>query len=202
MPKPAPDPRLPEIPAIQPRGKKGHQFVVYGDACSGVAGALHERNFAAVNAVIRRLTPRPEFIIFPGDEIVGLTPDAEQLRAQWRHWLRNEMSWFDQQNVPIWHSTGNHTTYDELSESVFRDVLNLPRNGPVGQEGLSYWVRRGDLLMIFVHTLWTGLGGEGFVETTWLRDVLQVQSDARHKLVVGHHPVFPVNGYSGPYQRQ
>src|SRR5262249_32613958 len=75
-------------------------------------------------------------------------------------------------------------------------------NGPVGQEGLSYWVRRGDLLMIFVHTLWTGLGGEGFVDTTWLRDVLQVQSDARHKLVVGHHPVFPVNGYPGPYQRE
>jgi hypothetical protein len=60
-------------------------------------------------------------------------------------------------------------------------------------------IRRGDLLVVFVHTLWTGLGGEGYVDTTWLRDV--AHADARHKLVVGHHPVFPVNGFSGPYQR-
>ena len=101
----------------------------------------------------------------------------------------------------MWHSTGNHTTYDEMSEAVFREVLDLPRNGPVGQEGLSYWIRRGDLLIVFVHTLWTGLGGEGYVETAWLRDVLRTHADAKHKLVVGHHPVFPVNGFSGSYQR-
>jgi hypothetical protein len=189
-----------QIPALLPRGD-GHQFVLYGDACSGVVGALHETTFAAVNAVVRKLAPRPQFIIFPGDEIAGLTLDADQLRSQWRHWLDLEMSWLDTRSVPIWHSTGNHTTYDEMSEAVFREVLDLPRNGPVGQEGLSYWIRRGDLLIVFVHTLWTGLGGEGYVETAWLRGVLADHADARHKLVVGHHPVFPVNGFAGPYQR-
>jgi hypothetical protein len=176
------------IPALLPRGA-GHQFVLYGDACSGIPGALHERNFAAVNAVLRRLAPQPEFILFPGDEIIGLTADAESLRAQWRHWLDREMGWLDRRTIPIWHTTGNHTAYDEMSEAVFRDVLGLPRNGPPGQEGVSYWVRRGDLLMVFVHTLWTGLGGEGHVETDWLRRVLGQHADARHKLVVGHHPV-------------
>ena len=63
-------------------------------------------------------------------------------------------------------------------------------------------MRRGDLLMVFVHTMWTGLGGEGHVETTWLREVLHRHADARHKLVLGHHPVFPINGFSGPYQRE
>jgi len=192
---------MPQIPAILPRGK-GHQFVVYGDACSGVPGAPHEENFGAVNAVVRRLVPQPEFIIFPGDEIIGLTVDAPQLLAQWRHWLTNEMGWLDRRNVPVWHSTGNHTTYDEMSEAVFRDVLDLPRNGPDGQEGLAYWVRDGDLLMVFVHTLCTNLGGEGYVETRWLRDVLRAHADARHKLVIGHHPAFTVNGYCGPYQRE
>jgi hypothetical protein len=190
-----------QIPALLPRGD-GHQFVLYGDACSGVAGALHEQTFAAVNAVVRKLVPKPQFVIFPGDEIAGLTPDADQLRSQWRHWLDQEMGWLDTRAIPIWHSTGNHTTYDEMSEAVFREVLDLPRNGPEGQEGLSYWIRRGDLLMVFVHTLWTGLGGEGYVETAWLRDVLSAHADARHKLVVGHHPVFPVNGFSGSYQRE
>jgi hypothetical protein len=195
-------PNLPEqIPALLPRGD-GHQFVFYGDACSGVPGALHEQTFAAVNAVVRKLVPRPQFIIFPGDEIAGLTPDADRLRAQWRHWLDREMGWLDRRTIPIWHSTGNHTTYDEMSEAVFREVLDLPRNGPAGQQGLSYFVRRGDLLIVFVHTLWTGSGGEGYVETAWLGDVLKTHNDARHKLVVGHHPVFSVNGFSGPYQRQ
>ena len=184
-----------------PRGT-GHQFVLYGDTCSGVSGRLHERTFAAVNAVVRRLVPSPDFIVFTGDEIVGLTADPEQLRAQWQHWLAREMGWLDRQTIPIWHATGNDTTYDEMSEAMFRDVLNMPCNGPPGQEGLSYWVRRGDLLLIFVHTGWSGLGGEGHVETEWLRRVLTQHADARHKLVIGHHPVYPINGFSGSYQRE
>ncbi len=180
----------------------GHQFVLYADACSGVPDAPHEATFAAVNAVLQRLQPPPEFVLFPGDEIIGLTADADALRAQWRHWLDIEMSWLRQRGTPLWHTTGNHTTYDRMSEDIFREVLALPRNGAPGQEGLSYWVRRDDLLMVFVHTLASDLGGEGYVETDWLDAVLQQHRDARHKLVLGHHPVFPVNGYSGAYQRE
>lgn len=189
------------IPAILPRSA-GHQFLLYGDSCSGVPGAPHEATFAAVNAVMRRLSPPPDFILFPGDEVIGLTPDPVALRAQWRHWLDVEMGWLDRQRTPMWHATGNHTAYDAMSEAVFRDVLDLPRNGPPGQEGLSYWVRRGDLLLVFVHTLWTGLGGEGHVETDWLQATLAAHADARHKIVLGHHPVFPVNGFEGSCQRE
>jgi hypothetical protein len=103
--------------------------------------------------------------------------------------------------MPIWQSTGNHTVYDQMSEQIFRETLNFPGNGPVGQQGVSYWVRRGDLLIVFVHTLSTELGGEGFVETAWLDDALREHDDAAYKLVVGHHPAFPVNGYTGLYQR-
>jgi len=190
------------IAALTPR-TPGHRFVIYSDACSGVPEAPHEQTFAAVNAVVRRLDPQPEFIVFPGDEIVGLTADPDRLRAQWRHWLEKEMGWLDQTKVPLWQTTGNHTTYDAMSEGVFTEVLShLPRNGPAGQEGLSYWVRRGDLFLVFVNTLWSGLGGEGHVETVWLKGVLSENADARHKLVIGHHPVHPVNGFSGAYQRE
>lgn len=189
------------IPALLSRGE-GHQFLLYGDSCSGVPGALHEKTFASVNAVVQRLRPQPEFILFPGDEIIGLTPDADALRAQWRYWLETEMAWLDRAAIPMWHTTGNHTTYDLMSEMVFRAVLDLPDNGPSGQTGLSYFVRRGDLLMVFVNTLWSGLGGEGHVEIEWLEATLKGHGDARHKLVIGHHPVFPVNGFSGAYQRE
>jgi hypothetical protein len=197
--RPQPPPLLP--PPLLPCGP-GHQFVFYGDSCSGIPGQLHEATFAAVNTVVRGLVPPPEFILFLGDEIAGLTVGADELRAQWRHWLDNEMAWLDQRTTPLWHATGNHTAYDTMSESLFRDILGMPHNGPVGQDGLSYWIRRDDLLLVFVHTLWTGLGGEGHVETDWLRATLRQHADARHKLVAGHHPVHPVNGFSGPYQRE
>jgi hypothetical protein len=190
------------IPALLPRGA-GHQFVCYADSCSGVAGAPHEATFAAVNAVVRRLRPHPEFICFPGDEIIGLTADDVELRRQWRYWLDHEMAWLDRAAIPLYHTTGNHTAYDDASAAVFCEVLaHLPRNGPPGQEGLAYVVRRGDLVMAFVDTLDAGRGGEGRVETTWLDRVLLDNADARFKLVFGHHPVFPVNGFSGPYQRE
>ena len=75
----------PAIPALLPRGA-GHQFVCYADSCSGVPGALHETTFAAVNRVVARLTPQPEFVCFPGDEIIGLVADEGVLRRQWTHW--------------------------------------------------------------------------------------------------------------------
>lgn len=192
----------PTIPALTPRGA-GHQFVFYGDSCSGVSGAPHEKTFAAVNAIVRRFSPKPEFIIFPGDEVIGLTAEADILRAQWRHWLDVEMAWLDRAEISLYHTTSNHTTYDAMSERVFAEMLpHLPRNGPPDQQGLSYFVRRSDLLMVFVHTSWSGLGGEGHVELDWLAETLQQHGDARHKFVIGHHPVFPINGFSGTYQRE
>ncbi len=61
------------IPALMPRGGSSHQFVVYADSCSGVPGTPEETAFARVNAVVSRLRPQPEFICFPGDEIIGLS---------------------------------------------------------------------------------------------------------------------------------
>src|SRR5262249_34070994 len=40
-----------------------------------------------------------------------------------------------------------------------------------------------------------------FVDTQWLNEALRHHADARYKIVVGHHPAFSVNGYSGPHQR-
>jgi hypothetical protein len=189
------------IPAVVPHGA-GHQFVWYSDSCSGVPGGPHEATFAAVNAVVARLLPPPEFICFPGDEIEGLTVDDAALRGQWRHWLDREMAWLDRRSIPLYHTTGNHTTYDANSEQVFREVFpHLPRNGPAGQEGLAYFVRRGDLLLLFVNTVSAALGGEGRVETEWLDRTLAANADARHMLVFGHHPAHPVNGFSGAFQR-
>lgn len=189
------------ISTIKP-GDGGHHFVIYSDSCSGVPGAPHEENFRQINDVIAAFERAPQFICFPGDEIMGLTEDGEALRRQWTHFFEQELSWLDRAVVPLYHSSGNHTVYDRRSELVYREVMaHLPQNGPPDQGGLSYFVRRGDLLMIFVNTLWSGTGGEGTVETEWLDATLAQHADAGQKLVFGHHPVWTVNGYAGDYQR-
>lgn len=179
-----------------------HHFVVYGDCCSGIPGALHEETAASVNRVVAALRPQPEFVCFLGDEVMGLTSSEDDLRAQWRYWLDHEMAWLDRAVTPLYNTPSNHTTYDVMSERVYAEVMtHLPTNGPVGQERLTYAVRRGDLLMVFVNTMSTTLG-EGRVETEWLEATLRQHADARHKLVFGHHPVWAVNGFSGEYQRE
>lgn len=190
------------IPALLPRDERGHQFVCYADSCSGVPGAPHAELLAAVNRVVARLEPAPEFICFPGDEIIGLVGSPEQLRAQWRYWFDVEMAWLDWARIPLYHTPGNHTVYDEMSETVYQDVMaHLPDNGPPGQARLSYFVRRDELLLVFLNTLDARFGGEGRVDVAWLDGVLQDHGDARHKLVFGHHPVHSVNGFAGSYQR-
>ena len=186
------------IPSLRAK-QDGHQFVVYGDSCSGVPGAPHEATFRQVNAAIGALDTPPDFICFLGDEIMGLTNDAAKLRRQWRHFFNRELAWLDRDAIPLYHTTGNHTLYDPASEKVFREVMrHLPMKSA---DGLSYFVRRGDLLLVFVNTLDSGSGGEGTVDSEWLDKVLRHQRDARYKLVFGHHPVWAVNGYAGDYQR-
>jgi hypothetical protein len=184
------------IPALLPRDERGHQFVVYADCCSGVPGSTNERNFAAVNAVVANIHPQPDFIIFPGDHIMGLTQDYASLRQQWNYWLHTEMGWLKNRSVEIFHTTSNHNTYDVESEQVWREVFpEIPRNGPTGQEGLSYVVRRNNFLLVCVNTAFSGLGGNGHVDHEWLDRVLRDNDDATYKFVAGHHPARPVNGY-------
>ena len=186
-----------------PHSPDGHNFVVYADCCSGVPDALHEANFAAINRVVAQLEPPPDFICFPGDEIIGLAANRETLQQQWAHWLNIEMAWNNRRECPIYHTTGNHTAYDQQSCDAFREALpHLPRNGPPGLEGLAYFVRKDDLLMLFVDTMGNGIGGEGRVETAWLAETLASHADATRKLVFGHHPVFAINGFAGAHSRQ
>jgi hypothetical protein len=150
-------------------------------------------NFAAINNTVERLRPRPNFICFAGDNIMALTNNYASLRAQWNYWLRSEMAWLD---VPLFNTTSNHNTYDAESERIFQEVFpSIPRNGAPGQEGLSYYVRQGDLLLVCANTSFSGLGGDGHVESEWLDRVLDEHAEAAFKFVAGHFPIHAVNGY-------
>ena len=180
------------IPALLPRDESGRRFVLYSDCCSGTPGTSRARNLQSVNEMVARIRPQPEFIGFPGDAVTGNTKDYVELRRQWDYWQGTEMRWIRERKLPLFQSTSNHNTYDARSEAIFRAVhADLPQNGPAGQKGLAYWFRRGNLLYISTHQPDQRMP----IDHAWLDQVLTDNADAKFKFVVGHYPVFPVNGY-------
>ncbi len=173
-----------------------HRFVLVGDSCAGMPGGPHAQTFAAISGQIEALRPDPDFICFLGDHIEGLTADEQSLRDQWRYWCDREFAWTKARGFPVYHLTSNHNTYDAMSERVFREIFpDLPQNGPPGDRGLSYFVRRDDLLLVCTNSATARLG-PGRIETEWIAEVLAQHHDVPHKLVLGHYPILPVNGYA------
>lgn len=188
------------IRALIPRGKSGHQFLIYSDCCAGIPNGRSAANLRRVNQMVSRIRPEPEFISFPGDAISGYINDHAALRTQWDYWWNNEMAWLKGKSFPLYQSTSNHNTYDYGSERVFREFHNdIPQNGPGDQRGLAYFVRRGDLLYVSTHQpdrrRTPGYRPGMLIDSKWLDRVLTENEDARFKFVAGHYPVFPVNGY-------
>ena len=189
-----------QIESISPITENGFQFVLYADSCSGTRDTIEEKGLSKVNRVLQRLSLKPKFICFPGDEIIGLTPNKEKLQKQWHYWQAQEMAWIRDNDIPLYNTTGNHTAYDKNSEEVFRACnAHLPQNGPIGQEGLSYYIVDEDVLLIAVNTLCFDLGGEGHVELEWLDQILAKYAAYPFKFVMGHHPIFPVASKQSPY---
>jgi len=104
------------------------------------------------------------------------------LREQWAYWRKTEMRWLDQKRIPLYMSTSNHNTYDYGSEEVFREVHpELPRNGPPGQEGLAYFIRRGSLLYVSTHQ----------PDRLWVKDGSQAPEGVESSLFPSHAPNEP-----------
>lgn len=191
-----------------PRTADGFQFVAYGDCCVTMPDsrrrAEHERVLANIHATMQRLRPAPEFICFLGDAIAGThhAGDEAGLRAEWEDALNGALRPLAEMGVPVYRIGSNHDTFDAASERVWQQVFpDIPRNGPPGQEGLTWYERRGNRLLVGLHVYPTAMGangsaGGGRVDLDWLRNVLDEHRDARYKLVMGHAPVFPVNGYT------
>lgn len=180
------------IPALLPQDNSGHHFILYSDCTSGSAGQPQAHNLQLVNAVLKRINPQPEFIVFPGDAVMGYTQDYGELRRQWNYFYDIEMNWLQTRKMQLYQATSNHNTYDEGSETVFREVHSqLPQNGPAGQKGLAYFIREGNCLIVFTHQPHR----RPSIDYEWLDRVLHDNADAKYKFVTGHYPVFPVNGY-------
>lgn len=119
------------ITAIMPRGKD-LQFVFYGDSCSGIQNGRHEETHAEINRIVRAIEPPPDFILFPGDEIIGLVSSESELMRQWAYWFNTETAWLDREHMPTFLTAGNHTSHHTTSACVLHDVMrtHLPVQSP------------------------------------------------------------------------
>ena len=78
-------------------------------------------------------------------------------------------------------------------EQAFRRHFDMPRNGPEGEKGLAYYVRKDNALFVTVDTFELR-GGEMHVSVTgkqlaWVDRVLEAHADADWVVVQGHVPV-------------
>src|SRR5215470_7842613 len=190
----------PRIPALLPRDKSGHHFVLFAD-CTVSGGQVecavkNAEVLRGICRVVQRIDPKPAFISFPGDA-VGLGQNVNE----WEFFY-NEMKWTRDRDIPVLMSTSNHNTHNYVAEANFRRFHpDYPRNGPGDQKGLAYWVRRGNLVYVSLHHP-AGPSpdyrdGYDFGDLSWVDEVLTKNADADFKLVAAHYPVFRVNGYTG-----
>ena len=91
-------------------------------------GAPHEATFAAVNGVVARLRPQPEFICFPGDEIRGLTADDKVLRRQWRNWLERrkwEHELVEKAHLVLKKVESDYQVHGDQDRAIQSELFNL-----------------------------------------------------------------------------
>ncbi|KAF1085783.1 3',5'-cyclic adenosine monophosphate phosphodiesterase CpdA [Sporotomaculum syntrophicum] len=90
--------------------------------------------------------------------------------------------------IPLMLSAGNHDNTDE-----FWNVFALPRNGPAGYEEKFYSFDYGNCHIVVLNSNYMGAPGIGDYDKliNWLQNDLK-NSEQRWKLVVFHHPPYPV----------
>jgi hypothetical protein len=172
------------------------RLLMFGDNCSGVPGEVAERNLRALVAAILAQSSTVDALCYLGDHIAGYTASENALRGQWNHFLRHEFRSISKRFPRIYHLPSNHTAYDRMSSAIYESHLSPKRHvGLIRRKGLNYAVRQGRSLLVFLNTADPDNQGAATLDVEWLYEALTADESASIKLVFGHHPIHPVNGY-------
>lgn len=176
-------------------------LVLLGDSCSGVPGHPHERNFRAVAEALRRRAPSADALCYLGDHVAGYVADEDELRAQWAWFLAQEFPPIAAAAPQVFHIPGNHDCYDSVSSGIYGELLPVAHHRTlVAEKDLNYAVRLDEALLVFLNTADAANRGAAMLDLAWLRAVLADHAEAEPKLVFGHHPILPVNGYDEAFR--
>jgi len=157
-------------------------FVVFGDS-RGTNASNNQINTNILTELARattNLSPRPAFVLVPGDLVNSGTQSAFQ------DWT-NIMTPVYQAGIAICPVVGNH---DTASTTGFINVFgpSIPDNGPPGEVNRTYAVTYSNVLVLALDQYVTSHR----VNQTWINAVLATNTSA-HVFVMGHEPAFKVN---------
>jgi hypothetical protein len=182
---------VPLLAGAAMQAARARHFIFAGDTLEYNAGPSPA--FAKIAASIAAAEPEPLFVLIAGDHVWDAPGKPAEMASRWQAWHEAAAPLG---GMEVLHLTGNHTVYDEESAALYRAQFpHLPNNGPADGVGLSWWKRWDDVLLVGVNTAFNPLGKVCRVEHEWLDGVLREHRDARWKLVSGHHPMHPVNGF-------
>jgi hypothetical protein len=180
-------------------------FAVFcdGRTALGQAGGKDGVNVTALHAVAADVAAQGvSLVVFPGDLVNG-SSSFGPLARQFATW-REAMAPLYSAGVPVYVSRGNHELGQDspkgASLAAWRAAFpDLPKNGPAGQEGLTYAVTRADAEFIAVDQFIGIRPGadpgqhdsavnQGMV-SPWVLDRVR-RSAARWVFVFGHESAF------------
>jgi len=148
----------------------------------------------------------PRFVLVAGDLVDGHWWDSPETvehmgTIYYSGWVRR----MNRHGLKFYTAIGDHELGDDPwppekiqlvphFEDVYRTYLQMPKNGPVGKRGLSYFVREGNVLLITVDpfevindSMRVDVMGE---QLEWFKQVLKKHADAKFKIVQGHVPIW------------
>ena len=150
-------------------------FVVFGD--SG-RGSKEQYRLAAVMAATS-----PDFLLHTGDLVYPAGKRSDYHERFFKPYA--EMT----RSIAFWPCLGNHDIAEPGFGAAYREVFELPDNGPRGlKPEHNYWF---DYASARIAVLDSNLGPDDLEKSVapWLRSVFQ-DSNARWKFVAFHHPPY------------
>lgn len=203
---------------IDPNGV-AYSFVTLG--CNRVAAADTLGNVSTANVAqlqqtftdIAQLSPKPNFVFFTGDEVLGYTNDSTNLSKELKAWGQLwEASAAKAAGIEMVAIPGNHETENTakvaqafLERTWMRDMSsyvarggNGPTSGVDGyvtdQSRLTYSFDFKDAHFVTLST--DGVGKDWHVPTTWVSNDLAAAKakGAKHIFVFGHKPAYAYPG--------
>ena len=146
----------------------------------------------------------PDFTLVAGDIMdARWWEDGEQVRRKTEKYWGGFNKRFKDRDMTVYVAPGDHEYGDDgglargdiarAFGKEFSRQMGMPRNGPTGHIGRSFFVRRGNLLVITLDTFEDA--GKRFAYTVgdkqlqWMDKVLTDHQDAQFVLVQGHLPI-------------
>jgi hypothetical protein len=198
-----------EVPSAVPTGPPAPNgtwtLVVFGDSrdivkntTTGVSPYLHPLAVAIA-------AEKPELVVFPGDLVSGWiisnsSPVATDYQAQFRNWMDTVApihNYTTGKGIPLYVMRGNHEdgpnqTVIPLLDAYLNSVaVDMPSNGPPGQEKLTYSFTYRGAKFIVLDQYYPNDGLKETVNQPWVDRELSTNTSP-FTFVFGHTPAFLV----------